>query len=498
MNMEDYDKKRWWLIWMSNCKFWSRVKRSDKTMGSNKRTLSRVVETVSKQAGAAIGTSVAISKKVTASGVKGAAAVKDLVTRPIRKSVPVTGKQAGPVSEASGLNLKTEEAAAREGVMRAQVAALQSGLAATRRELEKRHSGEKKRDHTEQIAKIRSETKEVIAKTKAEVAELVAKVKSDSEEAIVKLKSETKEESKAYAQQIAKIRAEGEETIAKAKALAAEMATKVKADTEEQVAKLKLEAKEESEAYTQKIVKAKAPKALNPAAVTQEQVRAAVFSNATEKILFARALSDISSHDVIARVDAARVMAGLHHDMSVKVLVDQMAREPSAQVRQECIKALTALKTKEALAAVDRALSDRAASVRLAAVWGLYHLNGAKNTSSLVHMLSDEDEDVRRRAATCIGWLGQEELAVELLPLLTDSSVLVRRAAVEAMSSLRCRQVVSALIERLNDPDESIRKVVLRAIQTITGKKMSGPPPKSKKSLDRMVARWREWWKEEY
>jgi HEAT repeat protein len=413
-------------------------------MGSDKINLSGVVETVSRQAGAAVGASVAVSKKITASGVKGAAAVRDLVTRTVRKSVPVTDKLAGPASETSGLN---KEAAAREGAMRAQVAVLQSDLAVAQRELKKARSGEKKRAHTELIAKIRAEADEAIAKAKAE---------------------------------------------------AAEAATKVKADTEEKVAKLKSEAKEESEAYTQKIAKTKEPKTLNPAAVTQEQVRAAVFSDTTEKIIFARALSDVSSHDTAARADAARVMAGVHHDLSVKALVAQMAREPSAQVRQECIKALTALKTKEALAAVDRALSDRAASVRLAAVWGLYHLNGAKNTSALVHMLSDEDKDVRRRAATCIGWLGQEELAVELLPLLADSSVLVRRAAVEAMSSLRCRQVVSALLERLNDPDESIRKVVLRAIQTITGKKMSGPSPKSKKSFERLVARWREWWKEEY
>jgi hypothetical protein len=467
-------------------------------MGSDKITLSRVVETVSRQAGAAVGASVAISKKVAASGIKGAAAVRDLVTLPVRKSVPVTGKRAEPASEASSLNPKTKEAAAREGLMRAQVAVLQSGLAATRRELEKAHSGERKRAHAEQIAKIRAESKEVIAKTKAEVAELATKVKADAEEAIAKLRSETEEESKAYAQQIAKIRAEGEETIAKAKVLATEAAAKVKTDAKETITKLKSEDEEKSKTCTQNIVKIEKPKALNPAAVTQEQVHAAVFSDTTEKIIFARALSDVSSHDAAARADAARVMAGVHHDLSVKALVAQMAREPSTQVRQEYIKALTALKTKEALAAVDRALSDRAASVRLAAVWGLYHLAGAQSAPALVRMLSDEDQDVRRRAATCIGWLGQEVLAVELLPLLADSNVSVRRAVVEAMGSLRCRQVVSALIEHLNDPEQSIRKAVLGAIQTITGKKMSGPSPKSKKSFERLVARWREWWKEEY
>ena len=126
-----------------------------------------------------------------------------------------------------------------------------------------------------------------------------------------------------------------------------------------------------------------------------------------------------------------------------------MASEPSAQVRQEYIKALTTLQMTEGLGAVEQALSDRAALVRLAAVWGLYRLAGAESGPALVRMFSDENKEVRRRAATCIGWLGQDELAVESLPLLDDSSVSVRLAVVEAMGNLRCRQGVTALIEHL-------------------------------------------------
>ncbi len=231
--------------------------------------------------------------------------------------------------------------------------------------------------------------------------------------------------------------------------------------------------------------------------VTLEEVRAAVFPNAAESIIFTRAFSDIASQDTAARVDAVRAIAGIHHQLSVRVLVAQMVHEPSVRVRQKCIKALTSLEMTEGLSAIERALSDQAASVRLVAVWGLYRLAGAESATALARMFSDEDEEVRRRAATCVGWLGQAELATELLPLLDDSSVSVRRAAVEAMGKLRSRQVVSALIKRLNDPAESVRKAVLSTLKAITGKKMSGPFPKNAKSLEHLIARWQEWWKEQ-
>ena len=230
--------------------------------------------------------------------------------------------------------------------------------------------------------------------------------------------------------------------------------------------------------------------------VTLEDVRVAVFQNETDRIIFKRALSDIASQDVSVRADGVRTIAGIRHDLSVKALIAQMASEPSPQVRQECIKALTKLEKKEGLSTIVRALNDRAALVRLAAVWGLYRLAGAECAPALTKLFFDEDEEVRLRAATCIGWLGQDALAVKLLPLLADRSVSVRRAAVEAMGNLRSRQVVSALIERMNDPEESIRKAVLGALKTITGKKMSGRFSVNEKSHQLLIARWREWWKE--
>jgi HEAT repeat protein len=232
-------------------------------------------------------------------------------------------------------------------------------------------------------------------------------------------------------------------------------------------------------------------------AVTEEQVQTAVFSNATEKVIFTRSLSDIASQDVDARTNAVKTIGGIRHKLSIKALFTQLVRETSPRVRQECVKALTRQEVNEGLRAVKCALTDQAASVRLAAVWGLYRLAGAENASNLIRMFSDENEEVRRRAATCIGWLRQEERAVDLLPLLSDRSACVRRAAIEAMGNLRSRQVVSALIDHLNDCDKSIRKVILDTLKKITGKKMSGPLPRNEKALKCFIARWHEWWKEE-
>ena len=221
------------------------------------------------------------------------------------------------------------------------------------------------------------------------------------------------------------------------------------------------------------------------------------FPSEAERIIFTKALSDIVSRDVAMRVDAAKTMAGIRHPLSVRTLACQMTREPSPQVRQECIRSLAKLGMKKGLPVIAHALTDSAASVRLAAVWGLYRLAEEDSSAVLLSMLSDEAEEVRRRAATCIGWLGKAELAVKLLPLLDDSSPSVRRAAAGAMGNLRSRQVVWSLIEHLNDPDKATGKAILNALQAITGLKMSQSFPRDKKSLQGVTARWREWWNEE-
>ena len=209
-----------------------------------------------------------------------------------------------------------------------------------------------------------------------------------------------------------------------------------------------------------------------PVEVTAEDVQAADFKNEAERIIFTKALSDFASADTAARVDAAKVIGGIAHELSARALVVHMTDEPSAVVRQECIRVLTTLEMAEGLSVVESALTDEIASVRLAAVWGIYRLIGIKSLPNLMTMLSDGDASVRRRTVTCIGWLGGQ------LKTIGDSQL---------------RRVISALIECLDDPADSIRKATLDALQAVTGKTIST----GKSSPERLIDQWRSWWKEE-
>jgi HEAT repeat protein len=422
------------------------VPKECKTMGHGDKKASGMVCVVSRQAGTVAGTSVAISKKIAGCSVKTVTAAKDGLLKPARY------KKSRTTSEASAPESRDKREKGRKKAPHGVIAALESELAAAQRKLKK--------------AQSRAE------KTQSKLASQLSELKAEKESLLSDL-----EQTRSEANEVA--------------AREGELKTRVAA-LESDLSDVRPE--EETALSDRAKEKVEMP---SPAAVTNEEVQAAVFPNTTDKIIFTSALSDIASRDATVRVGAAKTMAGVRHELSVKALVAQMASESSAQVRQECIKALAALEMKEALPAVERALTDEARSVRLAAVWGLYHLAGTESVPALIRMFYDEDEEVRRRAITCIGWLGQEELAVELLPLLDDNSVSVGRAAVEAMGNLRSRQTVSALIERLNDTDVSIRKAVLGVLKTITGKAMSGPFPRNEKSLQRLIARWQEWWKEE-
>jgi len=492
------------------------VQKGCKTMGYDDKEFSGIVSVVSMQAGTVAGTSVVISKKIAGCGVKTVTAAKDLLKRPLKILTPARNKKSRTTSEASILESRDEQETERKNAAKALINSLEWDLAAAERELEKAQSNAEKTQSelSSQLGELKAEKESLLsdleqAKSEAneaairegEVKTRVTALESDLVATRDHLEKSRKEEKDAKSQppsDLSDVQPEEKAALSdwsEEKVEVVSTEEKVESAMEPTVAQSvgELKAKME-ELPSQPVSKVEVP--VLPA-VTEEQVQTVVFSNATEKVIFTRALSDIASQDVEVRTNAVKMIGSIRHKLSIKALVTQLARETSPQVRQECVKALTRQEVNEGLRAVKRALSDQAASVRLAAVWGLYRLAGAESASGLVRMLSDEDEEVQRRSATCIGWLRQEELAVELLPLLSNRSACVRRAAIEAMGKLRSRRVISALIEHLNDPEKSIRKVILDTLKRITGKKISGPLPRDEKALQCFIARWREWWKGE-
>lgn len=256
---------------------------------------------------------------------------------------------------------------------------------------------------------------------------------------------------------------------------------------------MKSAASEKEQAGAEPRVASEASDDAIPPEVTSEEAAAAVFSGVTEKVMFARAVRDSPSPNEATRTRAARIFSGIPHRLSARALAARLGRDPSADVRKECVNGLTALGMKEQLPAVERALGDASGPVRLAAVWGVYRLAGAAGAVSLVRMFSDELEDVQRRAVACLGWLGQEDLAREVVPLLRGKSASVRLAALEALGNLKSPAVVDEVIGLLDDPEELVQRKAYQALRTITGKQMGRAFPEDENGRKFLVARWRAW-----
>ena len=474
-------------------------------MCSSNEELSGVMIGVSRGAGACVGTVAAAGKKVTGIFTGGFSAIGNLLTRPVEPLEEVEQTEITEPDASAEDSLYLEEKSSTKSL----ISSLESDLAAARGQLRETQS---KAEQTQsqiatQLGELQSEKKALLteleqarsqaneaalqvseAKTQADVLEILETNLAAAEQRNLEKPQPSFEMNLAQTGHEAKLPKPVEELVVGAgKEKSGSSTATAVADTAEQVG---LKTKEQP---PEAITKARTP---NSNAVAVEQVQAAVFGKATDKILLAKAISDISSGETAVRVDAVKTMAGIGQKLSVKALIAQAQSDTSAQVRQECIKALTVLEMTEGLPAIEKALADQANSVRLAAVWGLYRLAGIESAPALLGMLSDKDEGVRRRTATCIGWLGQKVFASRLIPLLNDSIISVRRAAVEAMGNLGNEQVVLSLIEQLESSDMAMKKIILSTIEKITGKKMVGSPPKNDADMDRLIARWREWWKE--
>jgi len=457
-------------------------------MVSNNTKVSGVVGTVSKQAGAVVGTSVAISRKISGAGVKGVTAAKDLLVRPLKKFTP-TPSQA-PESDV------TNETTVQKDSTKALITALESDLSNARQELKKaQNNAEKTQSQLESLEAEKDSLASDLEKTRSEVQEAASR-EGAVKEKLTALESELatvmnelgKKQSKAETKPVS---SKGGKQNAVTVSTKKQVKPPVKATTGiDERAKAKAGeklSKRPVSRFTKSV----------PPGVTLKEVQAAVFTRATDSVILTRALSDIASGNAVVRADAIKTLVCVRHELAIKALAAQLAFDKSAHVRQECVKTLAKLGMEEGIEPVKRALADEVAPVRLTAVWALYRLAGPKSATALVSSLSDNDDEVRRRAAACIGWLGREELAVKLVPLLSDSNVSVRLAAVEAMGNLGSREVVSDLIEQLNDPDNSVKRSVLKVIETITDKKMSRTFPRDKQAYQHLIERWRQWWTEQ-
>ncbi len=234
----------------------------------------------------------------------------------------------------------------------------------------------------------------------------------------------------------------------------------------------------------------------NISLVTPEELRSAEFGNSVENVLFSRFLYEIGSTDASSRSRAARGIGGINHELSLRAITAQYQRDNVAQVRKECIKAMSNLDIDGSIDAIKIGLKDKAPSVRLAALQGIYRQNECGGIEDVIAMLDDENALVRCRAVTCVGWNGDPAYADKITMLAKDENAPVRRAVVEAIGLLGSTDYINILFDSFEDEDEAVCTKSIIALSAITGAVLPEELPKDKDKRKALVKSWQEKWED--
>ena len=351
-------------------------------MCSGYEELSRIMISMSSCAGACVGTVGVAGKKITGAVTSGVKAVGHLFNRPVESLEPIAKEKKNPVFDGFDLQPNQQHTEQEENSVRFLISSLESDLADARGQLKEMQS---KADQTHyliasklsdfklekealltELEQTRSQAKKAPlldsqVKTQADGVEILKTDLTDAEIRNFKKSTEEKPTVKPHPlseMSSAQTRPDAELLKPVDEFVVGTDGAKIESSTENPVAfppeKTNLKIQDQNTEA----------RMLKSCAVTVEQVQMAVFDKVTDKVLLAKAVSDIASSEAVVRAEAVKTMAGIDHELSIKALIAQARSDTYAQVRQECIKSLTALNMPDGIPAIEKALTDDIASVR--------------------------------------------------------------------------------------------------------------------------------------
>lgn len=170
--------------------------------------------------------------------------------------------------------------------------------------------------------------------------------------------------------------------------------------------------------------------------------------------------------DKDARGGALAALGAMKQESSVPSIAELLDAEGSPErLRVACIVTLGAIGGADALASLDRHLSDPAAAVRFAAQ---YALEGLRAVETLRARLADPDRRVRLHALNALGRIGDRAMRADIRPLAGDVDPQIRGFAVEALTTMlkpSDRDWMRPALEREKDPfvkgklEEALRRI---------------------------------------
>lgn len=144
-------------------------------------------------------------------------------------------------------------------------------------------------------------------------------------------------------------------------------------------------------------------------------------------------LKAIAAGDASARVrfHALRAAVRVKGDGAQALLIDRLAHDADASVREEAAATLGKRKLAEGVPALVAALRDKQWEVCVASAVSLGRIRDARAMPSLVQLLADKDWRRRGGAVVGLGWIRQKEAIPHLIDTTRDKEIVVARTAVE-------------------------------------------------------------------
>lgn len=176
-----------------------------------------------------------------------------------------------------------------------------------------------------------------------------------------------------------------------------------------------------------------------------------------------RALEEaIATSDDLRAEEAARSVGQLG-DAALPVLMEWQAASDRDR-RWWAVRALAAIGTPRAVAALIAALEDPDPDVRACAVVGLASLRPSEAVEPLVVRLSDPSAYVARLAADALARIGTPAVPA-LIAALGDENVAARAGAARALCAIQPEEAIPALCAALDDPSALVTYYAEEALE---------------------------------
>ena len=180
-------------------------------------------------------------------------------------------------------------------------------------------------------------------------------------------------------------------------------------------------------------------------------------------------IDSLASSDNCVREVAVRLIGRVRASYVEERLIAQLPASRAIPTREAAALALGLVRSKDAVAPLERLIGDDAIGVRANAVWALGRIGDTSVARSVRRSLRDEEELVRLAGAGAVGALEDVDAVDDLLQVLrTDKVARVRQSAAWALGALRQGRAADGMVTALRgEQDEDVRETIVWALGTL-------------------------------